>query len=97
MQQAPQKGNKQSSPAKEDGFAKFISMCMYLVLIVNVVTIGLYSYVGTGDEVNCGTGLGASKQVCYLPGWDLTELSIVASILSFLLIFAIGQWQKNNK
>lgn len=94
--QRPGKEQGQATKGKEDPFAKFIAMLMNVVLLLNVATIATLYYWGKGDEVNCGASLSAAKQTCYLPGWDLSTLSIIAVVLSLFLIVAVGLWQKNK-
>lgn len=55
---------------------------LMITLLIDVCTIALYSFFGTGDSVTCGSGI--SGQTCYLPGVDWLGY---AMMLAFALTF----------
>tara|TARA_R110000824_G_scaffold328305_1_gene515205 strand:+ start:894 stop:1184 length:291 start_codon:yes stop_codon:yes gene_type:complete len=58
---------------------------LYLTLVACVATISILLFFGTGDKVQCGSGL--SQEMCYLPGADWTGYAVMAAFMLVLVCF----------
>ena len=80
-QQRKRKGQGAETKDEPQILSTAIKSLLMMTLTTCVVTISLYAFFGTGDEVQCGSGI--SSQICYLPGPDWLGYAVM---LSFTLV-----------
>lgn len=81
----PQPAKKKVALTNPGGISlpSYAVMCLNLTLAVDAITLVLYVFLGTGDELSCGTL--SARQTCYLPGVDWLGYALVACTVLTLL------------
>ncbi len=87
MEQPQRRKGKGGPPSENEPqeLTTAIRSLLSMTLAACVVTISLYAFFGTGDEVQCGSGI--SSKVCYLPGPEWLGYSVAVSFLLVIVSF----------
>lgn len=74
------------SPPKEDPMGTARDTLVQITLAVNLITLGIYYFLGVGEEVT--VGVGAAKRIYYMAGYD-PEMWVLASVIFTGIAFVI--------
>lgn len=77
--------SKPSTP-KEDPMGTARDTLVQITLAVNLLTLGIYYFLGVGEEITIGVG--AAKKIYYMAGYN-ADMWLLASVIFTAISFII--------